>query len=312
MRIVFFGTSEFSAGILDLLRTLDHSIVAIVTRPDRAQGRNLKLKPCPVKEFASEFLPDVPLFQPEKASTEAFSDQLRSFHPDLFIVVAYGEILRTNILSIPSKAALNIHTSLLPKYRGAAPIQRCLMQGESFSGVTFMEMVLKMDAGDVLRQEVVSIDPDMNVEQLEMALLEASKSAIPELLSRFDYYYTHKKAQDEALVTFASKISVEDCVPDWTRTSQEIHNQIRALSPFPGVFVKIKFGQDVKRVKFLSSKVLDLPSKETGQLLVDRKSMKISCKNGLVEILSLQVEGKKPMRVEEFLRGVSCSLSLES
>ena len=312
MKIVFFGTSDFSAGILDLLKGLDHSIVAIVTRPDRPQGRNLKLKASPVKEFAEEFLPDVPLFQPEKASTEAFSDELKSFSSDLFIVVAYGEILKENILSIPSKAAINIHTSLLPKYRGAAPIQRCLMNGEPFSGVTFMEMVLKMDAGDILKQEIVPIDPDINVEQLELALLEASKKAIPELLSRFDFYYANKKSQDESLVTFAPKISSEDCIPDWSRTAQEIHNQIRALSPFPGVFVKVKFGSETKRVKILSSKILGSSSEESGRLFMDRKTMKISCKNALLELISIQVEGKKPMKVEDFLRGVSCQLSLES
>lgn len=310
MKIIFFGTSSFSVGILDLLRSLDHSILAIVTRPDRPQGRNLKLKACPVKEFAMEFLPDIPLFQPEKASTEAFSDQLKLFSPDLFIVVAYGEILKENILSIPSKAALNIHTSLLPKYRGAAPIQRCLMGGESFSGVTFMEMVLKMDAGDILKQEIVPIDQNMNVEGLEEALLKASKNAIPELLSSFDFYYVNKKVQDEALVTFAPKISSVDCIPDWSRTVQEIHDQIRALSPFPGVFVKINFGSEVKRVKILSSRVIMTPSEEFGHMFVERKSIKISCRNGLIEILSLQLEGKRPMRIEEFLCGVTCQLSL--
>jgi methionyl-tRNA formyltransferase len=309
MKIVFFGTSEFSAGILDSLRVLDHKIEAIVTRPDRPQGRNLQLKGSPVKEYALEFLPGIPVLQPEKASTEEFAALLKEFGADLFLVVAYGEILKQNILSIPS-ACVNIHTSLLPKYRGAAPIQRCLMHGDPISGVTFMEMALKMDAGDILKQVIVEVDPQMGKETLERALLEASKQALPEFLENFSLYYANKRPQEESEVTIAAKITPLDCAPDWSKTAKEIHDQIRALSPFPGVFIKIRFGEEVKRLKILASRVEAGSVEKEGVLLVTPQSIKISCKKDFLVLEVVQMEGKKALKVEDFLRGVSKHFSL--
>ncbi len=311
MRIIFFGTSSFSVGILECLISSGHSIEAIVTRPDRPRGRDLKLQPCPVKEFSMKVLSNIPVFQPEKASTDLFCEELKKFNPDLFLVVAYGEIIKSNLLSIPSKGCVNIHTSLLPEYRGAAPIQRCIMDGKEFSGVTFMEMVLKMDAGDILKQEIVPILPEMNVIELEAALLSAAKQSLPDLLCNFDEYYAGKKKQDESKVTFAAKISPEDCVIDWEKSVESIHNQIRAVSPFPGAFIKLQFGLEIKRLKILSSKIHKGPIEKIGVLFVDRTSIKISCKEGLLELLFVQLEGKKAMKTEEFLRGVSKHFSLE-
>lgn len=309
MKIVFFGTSEFSVGILDSLRFLDHKIQAVVTRPDRPQGRNLQLKGSPVKEYALQFLPGTPVLQPETASTEEFSALLKEFGADLFLVVAYGEILKQNILSIPS-ACVNIHTSLLPKYRGAAPIQRCLMHGDPISGVTFMEMALKMDAGDILKQVVVQVDPQMGKEALETALLEASKQALPEFLENFSLYYANKKVQEASEVTIAAKITPFDCVPDWSKTAKEIHDQIRALSPFPGVFIKIRFGEEVKRLKILASRVEAGLVEKEGILSVTPQSIKISCKKNFLVLEVVQMEGKKALKVEEFLRGVSKHFAL--
>ncbi|MES2199193.1 MAG: methionyl-tRNA formyltransferase [Chlamydiota bacterium] len=310
MRIVFFGTSSFSVGILECLASSGHSIEAIVTRPDRPRGRDLRLQPCPVKEFSMNFLPNVPLFQPEKASTDLFCEELKKFNPDLFLVVAYGEIIKSNLLSIPSKGCVNIHTSLLPLYRGAAPIQRCIMDGKEVSGVTYMEMALKMDAGDILKQEVVPIPSEMNVIELEGALLSAAKQSLPELLANFDEYYAKKQRQDESKVTFAAKISPEDCVIRWEESAQAIHDRIRALSPFPGTFIKLQFGSDVKRMKILSSRIHKESVEKPGVLFVDRTCIKISCKDGLLELLFVQLEGKKAMQTEEFLRGVSKHFSL--
>ncbi|MBS0628055.1 MAG: methionyl-tRNA formyltransferase, partial [Verrucomicrobia bacterium] len=296
MKIVFFGTSTFSVGILEHLASLEHSIEAIVTRPDRPRGRDLRLQPCPVKEFAVRSLPNIPIFQPEKASTDLFCEELKKLNPDLFLVVAYGEIIKTNLLSIPLKGCVNIHTSLLPEYRGAAPIQRCIMDGKKASGVTFMEMALKMDAGDILKQEIIPIPSDMSALELEEALLSKAKDALPEFLSNFDAYYAKKRPQDETKVTFAAKITPEDCVIDWSRSVTSIHDQIRALSPFPGTFVKLRFGSDVKRLKILSSKIHKQPVEGSGDLLVDRACMKISCQDGFLEPLLVQLEGKKVMK----------------
>lgn len=313
MRIIFFGTTSFSASLLKSLASLpEHTILAVVTRPDRPQGRDLKLKASPVKEFVLENLPEALLFQPEKASTDSFCEELQGLNPDLFLVVAYGEILKQNILSIPLKACVNIHTSLLPRLRGAAPIQRCLMEGDSLSGVTFMEMALKMDAGDILKQESVLVSPSMNALELEQSLLDAAKDALPEFLLHFDSYYQNKKRQDESLVTIASKINPVDCVIDWTKSVHEIHNQVRALSPSPGVFLQLQFGEKSKRLKILSSFVIVERVEEVGKLHVDQNTIKISCKNGFLGLLVVQLEGKKAMKAEEFLRGVSKHFSLNS
>ncbi len=311
MRIVFFGTSFFAAEILHSLQSVPCEVVAIVTRTDKPQGRDLKVGMSPVKQRALESFPEVPLLQPEKASTDAFSETLKAFQADLFLVVAYGEILKTNILSIPSKACINIHASLLPKYRGAAPMQRCLMAGEPESGVTFMEMVLKMDAGDILLQKRVSIPQDMNGPELEEALLAASKEALPEFISHFDSYYSKKTPQIEGLVTFAAKISPEDSVIDWTQPARSIYNQIKALSPSPGVYVKLLFGPKSKRLKILKSQVSEISSGIPGTLSMDKFSLTVECGEGSLNLLEVQLEGKKSMAIEEFLRGVPKHLSLE-
>lgn len=311
MRIVFFGTSCFSAEILRFLSTLPHQIVGVVTRTDKPQGRDLKLGVSPVKKLLLSEFPQIPLFQPEKASTEAFCDQIRSLKPDLFLVVAYGEILKSNILSLPAKACINIHTSLLPKYRGAAPIQRALINGEAFSGVTFMEMALKMDAGDILLQEVVPISKEMNAVDLESSLLEASKRRLPEFLAHFDSYYSVKEAQNESNVTFAAKITPPDSLIDWAQSSLEIHNRIRALSPSPGAYVNLEFGPQIKRLKILKScPFVSLEKESPGKIQINRNSFRIFTGDGFLELLEVQLEGKRVMSVEEFLRGVPKHLSL--
>lgn len=310
MRIVFFGTSPFAAKILETLAALEHSVVAIVTRPDRQKGRDLAVRPSAVKEVGMKLFPVTPLFQPEKASTEAFCAELKALQPELFLVVAYGEIIRTNLLSLPSKACVNIHASLLPEYRGAAPIQRCIMDGKKVSGVTFMEMVLQMDAGAILKQVEVSIPEEMNVRELEEALLAAAREALPEFLSNIDTYLAHKQEQPKEGVTFAAKITPQDCLLDWNQEGEKIRNQIRGLSPSPGVFIKIKFGEEVKRLKILSAVAHSQPVEQVGVLNVTRTSIKISCKDGFLEPTLIQLEGKKAMKTEEFLRGASKHFSL--
>lgn len=310
MKIVFFGTSPFAAKILETFAHLDHSVVAVVTRPDRQRGRDLAVRPSAVKEVALKLFPSIPVFQPEKASTDSFCAELKSLEPDLFLVVAYGEIIRTNLLSVPSKACVNIHASLLPEYRGAAPIQRCIMDGKKVSGVTFMEMVLQMDAGAILKQVEVSIPEQMNVKELEESLLAAAIGSLPEFLLNIDTYLAHKKEQPAEGVTFAAKITPQDCVLEWTQEGEKICNQIRGLSPSPGVFIKIRFGEEVKRLKILSAKSYKDNPSQIGALEVTRTSLKISCKDGFIEPTFIQLEGKKAMKTEDFLRGVSKHFSL--
>jgi methionyl-tRNA formyltransferase len=310
MKIVFFGTSPFAAKILETLRALEHTVVAIVTRPDRQRGRDLAVHPSAVKQVAIKLFPSTPIFQPEKASTEAFCLELKAFEPELFLVVAYGEIIRTNLLSIPTKACVNIHASLLPEYRGAAPIQRCIMDGKKTSGITFMEMVLQMDAGAILKQVEVPIPEEMNVRELEAALLSSAEKALPEFLLNIDRYLACKTEQIQDKVSFAAKITPQDSVLDWTLEGEKICNQIRGLSPSPGVFIKIQFGEEVKRLKILSAKYTHKLISQVGILTVSRSGMEISCKDGFIEPLIVQLEGKRAMKTDEFLRGVSKHFSL--
>lgn len=311
MKIIFFGTSRFSAEILAFLQTLPHEIAAIVTRTDKPQGRDLRCQPSPVKQKALAICPNIPLLQPEKASEDAFCEILRAFQADIFLVVAYGEILKNNILSLPTRACINIHTSLLPRYRGAAPIQRCLMQGEVLSGVTFMEMALKMDAGDVLLQEEVPISLEMDHVSLENALLQATLKRLPEFLDNFDAYYAKKKMQQEELVTFAPKILSEDCLLDVSKNAEILQNQIRGLAPAPGAYVLLQLGSQVKRLKILKSRVLqEKPLKEVGTFWVENSSLYLAVTQGSLELLEVQLEGKKAMRVEEFLRGMPKHFSI--
>jgi methionyl-tRNA formyltransferase len=305
MKVVFFGTPQFSAEILEFLTKLPLELCAIVTRVDKPKGRSLKLGVSPVKEKAQLICPDIPLLQPERASAETFCKELSSFNADLFFVVAYGEILKDEVLSIPKKACINVHTSLLPKYRGAAPMQRCIMAGEIESGVTFMEMVLKMDAGDLLIQEKVSVTSDMNVASLESLILEASKKRLPEFLANFDEYYSKKIAQNESEVTFASKITPEDSVIDLTNDAKIIHDQVRGLSPSPGAYVKVKFGPQIKRLKILKTiPYLNSTQHQPGDVWIENLTLYFAVGKGYLEIQEVQLEGKKPMQTRDFLRGV--------
>lgn len=311
MKIVFFGTSHFSAAILKFLYSLPHEICAVVTRVDKPQGRDLRMGASPVKQILPALSTQISILQPEKASTDEFAALLKTFKADLFLVVAYGEILKESILSIPTKASVNIHTSLLPKYRGAAPIQRCLMNGDLESGVTFMEMVLKMDAGDILLQERVGVPEDMDMASLEASLLSASQRRLAEFLEHFDEYYAKKIPQSEKGVSFAAKITSEDCVIDWSKSSVQIHNQIRALSPSPGAYTKIQFGSEIKRFKILKARSLqDAHKQPFGYIWIQNSSLYVAAGVGVVELLEVQIEGKRSMLVSDFLRGVPKQFSL--
>jgi methionyl-tRNA formyltransferase len=245
----------------------------------------------------------IPLLQPEKASSHEFEKILSLFNADLFLVVAYGEILKETVLSIPKKGCINIHASLLPKFRGAAPIHRSILAGDSTTGITIIEMVKKMDAGDILATEEVEIAENMNFEQVENKLLEACYSIVPKVLDHFDEYYASKKPQDEAHVTFANKITPADLEINWSDYSEINLNKVRAFSPHPGAFCKIKIGADIKRIKIKCAR-LSFMTGRPGEILDKSKKFIIACSHGSLEILEVQLEGKKTMSSIEFLKGL--------
>lgn len=310
MKIVFFGTSAFAAQILrSLINSANHTILAVVTRPDRVKGRSLQLSFPPVKAGLVEMQSTIDIHQPEKASTEDFAEILKSYKADLFVVVAYGEIIKKFILDIPRLGCINIHASLLPKFRGAAPIQRCLMAGERETGITIIDMVSQMDAGDMLAKAAIPIPEEMNFGELEEKLCNLSCELIAKVLQDFTDNEVARIPQDHTKATFANKILAEDEEIVWSHSAEEIHNLIRALAPFPGAWCKVLFGKDWKRLKIKKSLVEKHLTGNPGHILqFDKKNLVVACGSSALRILEVQLEGKKVMPVEEFLKGAPSTL----
>lgn len=304
MRIVFFGTPPFAAHILGYLIEQGHSIVAIVTRPDKPRGRSKELIPSAVKALATEKWPEIPIFQPVKASTDAFAKQLKDLDPEVFVVVAYGEIIKENLLQVPSKMCINVHGSLLPKYRGAAPIQRAIMAGEKETGITIIEMALQMDAGPILGIESIEIGEEINFEELREKLCALSCPLLQNVLEKIESGTVQKIIQKHDEATFAPKITFDDRVIDWKKSADEVHNQIRALSPDPGALCSVEIkGQkkwlSVKRAK----KNLSLSGNAGETLSYKKNEWIVACGTGAISLLEVQLEGKKSMSIDEFIRG---------
>ena len=243
LKVIFFGTSSFAARILSFLTENQVNVVAVVTRPDKPSGRNLQLSPSPVKEIAEKTLKHVPILQPLKASLPEFIEDLQRVKGDLYVVVAYGEILKQSILDLPKKGCVNIHASLLPKYRGAAPIQRCLMAGEEETGITIIEMVAAMDAGPILAQESIPIPLELTFGELEPQLCQLGAKLILDVIKKYSEGDVIKKEQDHGLATFAPKILPEDEKIHWERSAFAVNNQIRALSQNPAPGARSKSGK---------------------------------------------------------------------
>lgn len=310
MRIIFFGTSTFAARILAKLIDSKYEVIAVITRPDRAKGRHLQPSPPPVKELVQKLNPSIPVFQPEKASAPEFAGILQAFHADLFVVVAYGEIIKKNLLTMPKLGCINIHASLLPKYRGAAPIQRALMAGEKETGITIIEMSEQMDAGDVLAVEALSIPVNLTFGQLELLLCELSCKLLFEVIGQFEIGAVVKTPQEHALATLAPKLKPEEEEIDWTKPASLIHNQVRALSPSPGASTKIAIGSEQKRLKIKRAQVIDGAGEPGAILTFGKEGFVIACGEGALRLIEVQLEGKKAMIAGDFIRGIHSSVSI--
>ena len=305
MRVVFFGTSSFAARVLTFLLEHKIDIRAIVTRIDKPKGRNLEISYPPVKQTALQTCPEIPLLQPLKASTLEFAQVLQTFNPDLFIVVAYGEIIKQNILDIPKKGCINIHASLLPKYRGAAPMQRCLMDGVSKTGVSIIEMTAQMDAGDVLALQEIPVTLNMTLGELEPQLCSLGCELVFKVIQDIAAGKQAKHPQNHAEATLAPKISASEEILNWSRPAQDLHNQIRALSPFPGAWCTIRLGNQEKRLKIkrtvLESGVQDKPGTV---VQFSKEGCIIAAGSGGLRLLEVQLEGKKVMSILDFMKGI--------
>ena len=309
MNIVFFGTSAFAAKVLRDLIHQGVSITAIVTRPDKPKGRSLNLLPPPVKEEALKSHLNIPIYQPIKASTADFAEVVKTHQPDLFVVVAYGEIIKTILLDIPPQGCINVHASLLPKYRGAAPIQRCLMNGETETGVTIMQMVLEMDAGDMLSVVKTPISPDMTFGELDQKLSEIAVPALVKVIQEIKEGHVRRTPQDHARATFAPKLTAQEEEIQWDRPAKELHNLIRALSPFPGAWCTVQIGPEKKRLKIKLSKIINNLQGLPGHVLkLNKEELVVGCGQDSLQLLQVQLEGKRVMSIKEFLQGLHHSI----
>lgn len=305
MKVVFFGTSAFAARVLSFLLENKIDVQAIVTRVDKPKGRNLEMSYPPVKQISSQVCPQIPVLQPQKASTPEFERILKALDADLFVVVAYGEILKQNILDIPKMGCINIHASLLPKYRGAAPMQRCLMDGSPETGVTIIEMTLQMDAGDVLAIESIPISSNMTLGELEPQLCRLGCELVLKVIQEKSKGSCKKYAQDHSAASFAPKIAAEEEVIDWNKSAKELHNQVRALSPFPGAWCKIHLGGQEKRLKIKRCIVEQGVHGKPGTVLqFSKEDCVIAAGKDALRLLEVQLEGKKTMPIADFTKGI--------
>ena len=304
MKTIFFGTPDFAAQVLHHLLMNRVEICAVVTKPDRPKGRSLTPVPTPVKLVASACQPPLPIYQPEKASLPEFAETLASHQADLFVVVAYGEILKPHLLALPKKGCINLHASLLPKFRGAAPIQRSIIQGEKESGVTIMRMAEKMDAGDILKVVKVPIGADMTSGELEQALCEAGSEALLEVIRRFEAGIVEGSRQDHTQTTLAPKIELDECQIDWKKPAQTIHNLVRGVNPHPGAWVWVEVKGKRLRLKINRTKCHSEKNGEPGKIVAYGKELIVTCGQGALELLELQLEGKRAMSAQELMRGM--------
>lgn len=311
MRIIYFGTPSFAAEVLKFLIESGVEVLAIVTKPDRPRGRSGKPAFSAVKELATKNYPDIPLYQPDKVSTPAFEEKLRRFGADLFVVVAYGEIMRQELLDIPTEGCINLHASLLPKYRGAAPIQFALLDGAKETGVTIIEMVAKMDAGDMLTQEKIPIPKEMNGVELEEELSALGKETLLRVIRNFFHYYSQKKAQDSKQVTYVQKIDPSMARIDWNQDAETIHNQIRAFSPRPGAWAEVEINGQLKRIKIFKSEVVEGEGAGGVSLSFSKKKWVVACGKEALSIIEIQLEGKKRLLFTDFVLGFTQPLQLK-
>jgi len=306
MRVVFFGTPEFAASVLQCLLENEVNVVAVISKPDKPKGRSGTPVPTPVKAASAALAPSIPVYQPELVSDPSFADTIRAFDADLFVVVAYGEIIKQHLLDMPLLACINLHASLLPKYRGAAPIQRSIINGETETGVTIIHMVKKMDAGDMIEQVKVDIGPDMTFSELEGALCQIGKPALLKVIHDFEKGKPPQTSQEISKVTFAPKIELEDCEINWNHSAEQIHNLIRGVNPHPGAWCYVTVRGEKKRLKIIQSRLSD--QKGIPGTILNIQSTKgnliVAAADQSIELVEVQLEGKKKMTSEELMRGI--------
>jgi methionyl-tRNA formyltransferase len=304
MKVVFMGTPEFAAICLDRIIDSNHKVVGVVSVPDKPAGRGQKLSQSAVAKLAIE--KNIPLFQPEKLRNSEFIQNLKDLNADAFVVVAF-RMLPKDVWQIPSKGTFNLHASLLPQYRGAAPINWAIINGETETGVTTFLIDEKIDTGNILLKEKIAILPEDNVGTLHDKLAEIGKDLIVQTLDGLEKGELTPQPQDNsAELKSAFKIFKEDCKIDWTDSLVNIHNKIRGLSPYPAAWSYIQKGEEVKSMKIYKGRIEDAENAEDEWNMIDfsQNDIRIILPKGNYILEELQPEGKKRMTAKDFINGL--------
>ena len=310
MRIVFIGTGEIGVPVLrSLLNSHEHQLVGVVTQPDKPAGRAQRVEAPPIKVALAGS--GLPILQPARIKREDAVAEIRGLGPDVIVVMAYGQILPRSVLEIPPVACLNLHASLLPRHRGAAPIQASIVAGDRESGVTVMYMDEGLDTGDVLLQSVLEIASDETGESLHERLAQIAPAALEKALAHLQERNAPRIPQDSSLANYAPKLQRDDGRIDWTESAALIERKIRAFNPWPGAFTLLRnaTGTD-RKLKIFGASVTESAKAEPGEILRSDGSIVIAAKDGALSLGEVQLEGKRRMSAAEFLRGHAAPLSI--
>ncbi len=295
MNVVYMGTPEFAVLPLDAIIKAGHNVTGVFTQPDKPKGRGYTLTPPPVKVRALES--EIPVFQPTSMKDGEALKILEELNPDVIVVVAYGKILPKAILDLPKYGCVNVHASLLPKYRGAGPIQWCVLNGEEETGVTTMKMAEGLDTGDMLLKSATKIGKNETAGELHDRLSQMGANLITDTLKALEDNTVIPEKQDDSLSNYAPMLTKELCKIDWNKSAQEIHNQVRGLNPWPVATAVV----NSKKVKIFATTISD-KNGETGKVLCENP-LTVACGEKSLVIHELQLEGKKRMKSDDFVRG---------
>jgi methionyl-tRNA formyltransferase len=300
LRIVFFGTPEFAVPTVRSLLASRHPVVGVVTQPDRPRGRGHKVSDAPVKVLALEH--GLPIFQPERLKPPEVLETIRAWEPDLGVVAAYGKIIPETLLQLPRLGMINVHASLLPKYRGAAPVHRAVIDGEAETGVTIMRLVRELDAGDMIAKVKRPIGPDDTSDVVERDLAELGATLLVDVVDRMAEGPVAEERQDFMMASYAPRLTKEEGLIDWALPATFVHNRVRGLYPWPHAYTYL----DGHRLILLETRVDDESSTEPPGTVVavSRDGLHVATGHGgRLTVLRLQPEGRRPMTVREFLAG---------
>jgi len=311
MRIVFLGTGEIGIPVLrSLLNSPQHQLVGVVTQPDKPAGRDLRIAAPPIKAAMSG--ESLPIFQPARIKGDEAVAEIRALAPDVIVVMAYGQILPRSVLEIPRVACLNLHASLLPRHRGAAPIQAAILAGDRESGITVMYMDEGLDTGDILLQSRLEITADETGGSLHDRLGQIAPPALDDALTRLHEGNAPRVPQDSSIATYAPKLEREDGRLDWSEPAALIERKIRAFDPWPGAFALLRDAAGRERkLKIFGASVEAAAQSAAGEVIRSDDSIVIAAKGGALSLGEVQLEGKRRMKAAEFLRGHTTPLRVE-